>query len=1246
MPLSVDDIKKLAQAMLDEMCLDQDNIVRYQHAMQIEEKNFTSQGQWNKLIDLFEKQDKHPNPFNLVYMFLLGLTDHDPLALRYWYPVKGHEKGTNVIEGPAYVVKLVTGEKFSLHFWQKVMCADGIVRPIRDLVSGQQLILCEDGQAVAIKSCIKGKNKHWHEVLLEPDTTPDQFICEGEYPFVMAGSWREWTWWQSNDVPDIDVDFSPSIRGELKVWIGKEFGIDRVSSIANYNTFKLKSALKDVARVFEVPFEEVNDLTKQLDAMAKLKGVVSDDEDDDGEDLQWEEAKRVVPDLKEFESKYPEVVDIARRLIGRRCRLSVHAGGVVISREPIQLSVPVVAREKDKVWIPIAAYTEGQNRSDLKTFGQVKYDILGLSTLEDIAGACKRIYKRYVYIETDKGFTKVLKKDEIRILDENGQHKIIPVIDVKPGHKVVANVKKNIILTVTNVPLPFDNVGMFRLDLKGDDWQNEDFLNDAPSLAMAAQGHTLSIFQFDSILARRTCKDLMPTNFEDLTAITTIIRPGALGIGADKSYVARKHKQEKWEETTHPVILADTRETYGLPIYQEQIMMILHHVGKLPLPDCEKIRKAMSTKKEEVFMKFKEAFIQGAQETVGWTREEAEDYWGFIRRDEVTGEEESSGLMSWASYGFNRSIVLSDTFTLHSDGTCKAMAECKPGDMIMAYDPITSIPFYDEVIKLHENGIKQVYGLELSNGATIQCTLDHEFLCEDGKKRYLYEVIDQDLKIVSMNFSCPKHPNLTFDPDLSKTTFCPCSIVKVTKLGKVSTGDLEMKSDTHNFIANGIVAGNSHAIGYTKLSMKCLYLKRHFPKEWWASVLSGFVAGKPQIKDYISEAIRVSKIKFKTVDVNSSGRDWIIAGDKVNNEVLVMPLSQIKGIGESSARIAEIAKRSKYTDFDDFLRRFGSPAKTINALIKAGAFDSLHPNRAALYEYFAQYKSLEEKVLIGTNEFRDWLKELEFITPEMRKKILLSFGARLKLAKLTKEFAKMPFDVFKEWTKGNDNGTPFNQLSGETQTNTKAALAKANLTIEDYASLIEISAEIKDLIPHEHVVVYVDARLNELGYRPLSTYLCCEEWDIDQKLEFEEEAFGFVLPFSHPLTQYISLDKAGNQVVLFETTSSLNNKSMIVSESTVSYISDIDKNGVVDCRIVKIEEKKSKEKGTKYYRLKIDDSLQVTSVMVWSDVMDEYKDLLKEGSYVRLSVTPIDKKWNSCSIRSGSNAVRKLCLKP
>lgn len=399
------------------------------------------------------------------------------------------------------------------------------------------------------------------------------------------------------EYPDIDVDFLPLVRDYVKEkFIPTHFGEQYVCNIGSYNTYGLKSALLDMTRIFSGDRNEILKITTQLG----LK-------DEDGEVLTWEKALDMYPELKAWatscikhKGKYDsecedckrqvQIADSVKHLLAadidwekygykdpphRNRSMGTHAAGVIISSKKIEELIPLV-RGKDGQ--RVSAFGEGLHSQDLSWVGLVKLDSLGLEALNKIAVCMKLIRQRHPHIK-----------------------KICSMGEGSPS------------------------------------WSDPVYLNDPKCIDAANRGDLKMIFQFDSEGIRSLARKGGVTSFDDLVAYTALYRPGPMGCGMHEQFIKRKKGEEKYE--LHALMQEIVGKTYGVMVYQEQVIKVLNKIGLIPEADCQPIIKAISKKKADKFIKYRDMFVQNAQKTLGVTFEEAKALWDQIE--------------AFAGYGFN-----------------------------------------------------------------------------------------------------------------------------------------------------------------------------------------------------------------------------------------------------------------------------------------------------------------------------------------------------------------------------------------------------------------------------------------------------------------------------------------------------------------------------------------------------------------------------------------------------------------
>jgi DNA polymerase-3 subunit alpha len=391
----------------------------------------------------------------------------------------------------------------------------------------------------------------------------------------------------TKDYPDIDYDVSDPM--ELKELLIEEWGRSTVVPISNFNTLQLRSLIKDISKFYGVPFTEVNPITsrmmKEATPIAKKKRGIKS-----GVYVPtFEEVMEYSDSLKNFLAKYPQIANHINVLYGQTRSVSRHAGGVVIG-EDLDKYMPLI----NSGGITQTPWSEGQNVRHLEPMGFIKFDILGLSTLKMIECAIGHILKRHhgvespTFKEIQDYYNEKLHPDKINLNDDK--------------------IYKNIF----------------------------------------HKGKWAGIFQFTETGAQKFCKKAEPKNIINIAAITSIYRPGPLGADVDKLYVEAKENPGKIRYE-NDIVKEVTKETYGFLIFQEQIALLAHRLGKdISLDEGNKLRKLLTKKgtgegaKEKNAIKVK--FVAGCLEH-GMTEKAAHVLWEKFEY--------------FSGYGFNKSHAVS-----------------------------------------------------------------------------------------------------------------------------------------------------------------------------------------------------------------------------------------------------------------------------------------------------------------------------------------------------------------------------------------------------------------------------------------------------------------------------------------------------------------------------------------------------------------------------------------------------------
>ena len=356
----------------------------------------------------------------------------------------------------------------------------------------------------------------------------------------------------ATDYPDIDYDISDSMM--IKEKLVDMWGKDCVAPISNWNTLQLRSLIKDISKLYNIPFTEVNTITsvmiREATPEAKKKhgikaGVYAPT---------WEEVMEFSPSLQKYLNKYPTVKAHVEGLVGQVRSCSRHAGGVVIA-ENLDRSMPLI----NSGGVRQVPWAEGQNVRHLEPMGFIKFDLLGLSTLKMMEGCIEHVLRRHHNVQ-DPTFAQIREYYDKNLHPDN---------------------------------LDFNNQEVYKNVFHAGKWAG--------------------IFQFTEQGAQSFCKRAKPNSIVDISAVTSIFRPGPLSAGVDADYVEAKrhpHHISYISEASQEI----TEETYGFLIFQEQIALLAHKLGGLTLDEGNMLRKVLTKKgtgKNSVKGRLHDKFING-----------------------------------------------------------------------------------------------------------------------------------------------------------------------------------------------------------------------------------------------------------------------------------------------------------------------------------------------------------------------------------------------------------------------------------------------------------------------------------------------------------------------------------------------------------------------------------------------------------------------------------------------------------
>ena len=256
-------------------------------------------------------------------------------------------------------------------------------------------------------------------------------------------------------------------------------------------------------------------------------------------------------------------------------------------------------------------------------------------------------------------------------------------------------------------------------------------------------GKWCNIFQYTSQGAQKFVQKFHPQCLIDIAVATSIYRPGPLGAHVDDLYVEAKADPVEARKKVHPKVWEAMSQTYGLLIFQEQLLTLAIKVAGFDPDDSERVRKtilkqSISAKGENAKKRdqIRVEFVAGCIKTSGMTDAEANALFDNI--------------VLFCGYGFNKCFSAKQPVEVSRDSVLIEIpvSDVLPGDHIRTRDEPTGENMWTEVIARHDTGIKELVRVTLDSGDTIECTLDHKFRTTCGQMLQLRQILSQGLSIV------------------------------------------------------------------------------------------------------------------------------------------------------------------------------------------------------------------------------------------------------------------------------------------------------------------------------------------------------------------------------------------------------------------------------------------------------------------------------------------------------------------
>ncbi len=352
-------------------------------------------------------------------------------------------------------------------------------------------------------------------------------------------------------MPDFDIDFCETRRGEVIRYVQQKYGADHVAQIITFGKMKARAVLRDCGRILQMSYGQVDRLCKMVPNHPTDPWTLP----------------RALNGAADFKREYTNdnevkrLVDLALELEGLPRNSSTHAAGVVIGDRPLSQLVPLYRDPRSDM--PVTQY----DMKNVESSGLVKFDFLGLKTLSVLRKAVDLLELRGIAIDLGA--------------------------------------------------LPLDDTAVY------------DLMQD---------GNTVGVFQLESEGMRRTLKAVKPSNFGDIIALVSLYRPGPMD---NIPLFGQRKAGEVPIEYPHPKLEGILAETYGIFVYQEQVMQAAQILAGYSLGDADLLRRAMGKKVQAEMDIQRGRFVDGCKEVSGIEARQANELFDLIDK--------------FAGYGFNKS---------------------------------------------------------------------------------------------------------------------------------------------------------------------------------------------------------------------------------------------------------------------------------------------------------------------------------------------------------------------------------------------------------------------------------------------------------------------------------------------------------------------------------------------------------------------------------------------------------------
>lgn len=469
-------------------------------------------------------------------------------------------------------------------------------------------------------------------------------------------------------------------------------------------------------------------------------------------------------------------------------------------------------------------------------------------------------------------------------------------------------------------------------------------LDDKKVYSYFQKGWTGDVFHFGAKGLTGYCRMMKPDNITELVNCIGLYRPGVMEGNFHNEYILRKNgEREVSFRKGSDEILQDTRY---IMIWQEQTMKMFQKLGGFNLVEADDGRRALTKKRVEKLLPFKERFLKHYVSNFGVDQKYAEDTWKEIEnmaayqfnhcisgRERIAKKtrnrklfnptiEEMYNIMNDRSYAIKHGhLCLHDWYVKNGYGKSWSLNE---NDEVIL----------NNIVDIRWEGFRKTYKIETESGLTVSVTDNHKIPTKRGEFQLKDIVVGDEILIRD-------------EKSIRNDEKYPVRSEKITNIRfdrEENVYDIEMADPYHTvMINNGIVVCNSHAVAYANTGYACEWLKVNYPLEYWSVAFS--YADDDDYPVYLHEINEIGNIKVLPPDINEST-------DKIktdfNDNSLVWSISSVKQVGEK-AQVEIMEERSKngpYFSFEEFLDRHSQKGSAVNKsvienLVSCGAFDKL-----------------------------------------------------------------------------------------------------------------------------------------------------------------------------------------------------------------------------------------------------------------------------------------------------------------